>query len=246
MELIAEMELTLASMQGGVRDVFRAAYTQNANLVMLKGPEIYAGFGATDAGRLRAARAAFKAGARRQFGLGMKEWADRFQDASGTLKAGMQRTLVEGQLNGWNQRQIAESFLKQPEFQFKNLPALGTRGERIFTMGGKLSPSDALVRRAHVIARTELNAVNNRFIQMEGEARGAKLWVNQNGSPVAEECIAANAAGAMTLAEWDAGLGKPPRHPNCDSSLFPVPDDYDEEEILAGGITTNKNPHLPG
>ena len=227
--------------------MFKAAYKQNGNLILSRMPEIHAALGQQASPRaLRAARAAFISEARKDFKPLMASWADSFRKSGEVLKSGMQRTLVEGQLNGWNQRQVAEGFLKIPEFQFKNLPALGPKGERIFTMGGKLSPSDALVRRAHVIARTEMNAVDNRFIQSHAKAHGFELFVNQNGAPVSDECIAANAAGAMTLEQWDAGLGRPPRHPNCDSSLFPVPNDFDEEEILQGGITRNTNPHLPG
>ena len=244
------MELAIAQMQNGGQRVFRNAYKQMGTMTLKGMTGVYEGFGRVDKDKLRQGRAAFNTGARRLFKPGMKEWADRFQDASGTLKSGMQRTMVEAQLNGWNQRQIAESFLKIPEFQFKNLPALGTRGERVFTMGRKLSPSDALIRRAHVIARTELNAVTNRFITTHAEAHGFTLFVNVNMDAVSDVCKAADAAGALTLAEWDDGLGRPPRHPNCDSTLAPVPDDYDEDEILAGidrtGKTTNKNPYLPG
>ncbi len=251
LQLITDMETAIAELQNGGQAIFRAAYKQNGNLILSRMPEIHAALGQqASPTALRSARAAFISQARKDFKPLMASWADSFQKSGEVLKSGMQRTLVEGQLNGWNQRQVAESFLKIPEFQFSNLPKLGAKGERIFTMGGKLSPSDALIRRAHVIARTEMNAVHNRSITTHAEAHGFELFRNVNMDPVSDQCIAANAAGAMTLAEWEAGLGRPPRHPNCDSTLSPVPNDFDEDEILEGidqtGETTNTNPHLPG
>ena len=67
-------------------------------------------------------------------------------------------------------------------------------------MSDSLSPSDALVRRAHVIARTELNATENRMHRSWTKAAGFDLYVNVNSDPVSQVCKDAKVAGAMT---WD-------------------------------------------
>jgi len=133
--------------------------------------------------------------------------------------------MILAQTERWNQNQLAKSFLKIPEFNFGNLPEISKKAEQIFR--GKGTPSDALMNRARVIARTELNDTANRMHRSWTKAAfGDTKYINMNGDPVAQVCKDANAAGAMTWSQWEAGLGTPPRHPNCDSGLLAVPDDH--------------------
>ena len=161
--------------------------------------------------------------ARKDFVPGFAKWAGRFRNAGGGLKEAMERELMNAQLYGWDQRTLAGRFVDIPEFSFKNLPKIDEQGRNIFTMGGKLGDSDALLRRAHMIARTELNGVAERMHETWTQEAGFTKYINLNSDPVAAECIAANMKPPMTLEEWDASLGRPPRHPNCDSGLMAVP-----------------------
>ena len=230
-QIIRDMTDEIAQAQALARQVFTSSYKEFGIATLGNTEAVYGVFGRSTTGRLKAARAAFKTEARGQFNLGMKQWTDKFRGQSEVLRQEMQQVLINAQLHGWDQRTIAENLLRQPSFQFKNLPELGQRGRRLFTMGGKLSPSDALVRRANMIARTEMNGVQNRMHRSWTKAAGFDLYINMNGQPVSDECIAANAAGAQTWEQWSKGLGIPPRHPNCDSGLLAVPENYKNTEI---------------
>jgi len=142
----------------------------------------------------------------------------------------MRNAVIRAQLEGWDQRALAEEFLRKPGFNFKNLPSITERGRRIFSLSDTLSPDDALVRRAHVIARTEMNAIGNRMHREWTKAAGFDNYMNVNSAPVATECKEANEQGVMSYeawTKWRASNGRggiPPRHPNCDSGLLAVPD----------------------
>jgi hypothetical protein len=144
----------------------------------------------------------------------------------------MRRTLINAQLSGWDQRSTASSFLKIPDFQFANLPPISEKAERIFNLGGRLSPADALVRRAHMIAKTETTNLEQNMHTAWTQEAGMDRYQNFNSDPVAEECIAANDEDPMTMDEWEAWgdengwVGVPARHPNCDSQLMAVPPDF--------------------
>lgn len=234
-QLLRQIDRALITFRNG--DGVKATYKNGWRGVAqahLKGePRVYASFGRTTVGRLRSARAAFVTQARAEFPTGFAQWSDRFNDASGQLRGNMRRLLIQANLEGWDQRTLAENLIRVPEFQFKNLPSIGPRGRNIFTMGGTLTPSDALVRRAHVIARTEMNAVSNRMHLNWTEAAGMNKFTNMNGDPVARECKEANRQEPKTRQEWarwrasNGRGGVPPRHPNCDSMLLAVPPSFE-------------------
>lgn len=232
--LIREMDRAAARFVVDVPNqaLYKAAIDDLGEVMLDELPKVYRAFGGTTVGRLREARAAFLTESRQQFPIGFAEWAGRFRDASTGLRSQMQRVLIQGQLEGWGQREIARGFLRIPEFQFRNLPKIGVRGEQIFTMGGTLSPSDALVRRAHVIAKTEMTAVVNKMHRSWTKAAGFDHYINVNDEPVATECIEANDAGVKTWKDWQNWTasngrgGLPPRHPNCDSLMLAAPPGY--------------------
>jgi hypothetical protein len=232
LNLLQRIDRTLLEFKNGgaLKANYRDAYGGLARAVGNGTPGVYSVFGRSTVGRLRSARAAFVRGARDNFGPGFSEWADRFGDAGNGLRAQMKRHLIRAQLEGWDQRTLAENLIRTPEFSFKNLPKVSTRGQNVLTMGGKLSPSDVLVRRANMIARTELAAVEERMHENWAQEAGFTRAINVNSDPVAQVCKDANAAGAMTFDEWARSpYGKPPRHPRCDSLLMAVGDEYAAE-----------------
>lgn len=231
--LLKDIDGALAEFQQTHKTTFNAMFRDAGNTMLEATPRAYAAFGVATPGRLEAARDAFVTEARGSiYNAGFRNWSDRFNDAGGTLRAGMRRTMINAQLSGWDQRQTAASFLKIPEFQFGNLPEISERAERVFSLGGKLTSSDALIRRAHMIARTESTNVTQQMHLAWTQEAGFDKYINVNGDPVAEECIAANEEDPMTVAEWEdwgnsnGWVGVPPRHPNCDSELMASPDDF--------------------
>lgn len=244
--LIKEIDRSLLEFQPKLDELYGSAYRDMGDLVIEKMPGIYEGFGRPAVESIQSARKAFNRSAREYFPKGFSEWADRFQEVGTDLRSGMKRALIRSQLEGWDQRRLAQEFLRTPEFSFSNLPSIGPRGERLFSMGGALDPADALVRRAHLIAETELNAVENRMHLDWTQAAGFDLYYNVNDVPASEVCQKANQAGSMSMNEWknwkvQVGVKKkrmmggiPPRHPGCDSDLFAVPMGYDEyADVLA-------------
>lgn len=221
--LIAEIDAEIAAIRGAQANVYSTAFKDLGRATIAGTFDVYQGFGESTVGRLRAAQKSFVTKARKEIWTGgFAEWTDRFDDAAGTLRAGMKRSMTKAQLNGWGQRQLANDFLKHPDFTFENLPEISERAERVFNMGGKLKPADALKRRAHVIARTELNGTANQMHLDWTTEAGFDKYMNINSDPVAQVCKDANAAGEQTREWWDGGLGFPPRHPNCDSGMLAV------------------------
>ena len=244
--LIKEIDASIAQFRPKFADLYGSAFKDMGDLVIDKMPGIYEGFGRTSLESIQSARKAFNRSAREYFPKGFSEWADRFQETGTDLRSGMKRALIRSQLEGWDQRRLASEFLRNPDFTFSNLPSIGPRGERLFSMGGALDPPDALVRRAHLIAETELNAVSNRMHLDWTQAAGFDLYYNVNDYPISEVCQKANHAGSMSMKDWknwkvEVGVKKkrmmggiPPRHPWCDSDLFAVPSGYDEyADVLA-------------
>lgn len=207
--------------------VYGDMYGKIGESVMDGLPKAVGVFGRPNLAALKAARAAFKTEARTAlFNAGYSTWTDNFQNQADALQRAMKRTLVKAQLEGWGQREIARDLLRIPEFQFANLPPVGPEAmRRIFASPSGLATPEALVHRAHLIARTEATAVHQRMVRSWTEKAGMDRYINVNVDPVAEECQEANAAGAMTWEEWERGLGIPPRHPRCDSELVPWPED---------------------
>ena len=230
--LLKDLDVAVADFRTTHKATFDALYRDAGNTVLTATPQAYAVFGGSTVDRLQSARDAFINRTKNIHGAGFQNWSDRFNDASGVLRGGMRRTLINAQLSGWDQRSTASSFLKIPDFQFANLPPISEKAERIFNLGGRLSPADALVRRAHMIAKTETTNLEQNMHTAWTQEAGMDRYQNFNSDPVAEECIAANDEDPMTMDEWEAWgdengwVGVPARHPNCDSQLMAVPPDF--------------------
>ncbi len=234
-QLIRDLDSAIAEIVKGQREVFGKAYAELGKAT-IGTSGVYESFGRTTTGRVKAARAAFieeaRAGGRLSpFNRGFKKWVKRFQAQTDLLQSRMTDSLIQAQVEGWGQTQLAKSFVQIPEFQFKNLPEIGKKATDLFTKAGKLSPSDALLNRAHVIARTELTDVTNRMHRSYTKAAFSRevKYRNVNGEPISQICKDANVAGVKTWAEWETTFGIPPRHPNCDSGLLAVPEDFVDE-----------------
>ena len=230
--LIREMDAITESLKRDYLSAYGRLYSRASVVITGQIPRVYSVFGRSTVDRIDAATVAFKDATRAQFRPGFELWSKKFKASAADLPNAMTSVLQQAQLSGWDQRTIAQNLLRIPEFQWKNLPPVGERGMKVFTLGGRLKPSDALIRRAHVIAATESQAVFQSMHHTWTAEAGLDKFINVNGDPVAEECIEANEAGAMSWEEWsqwEASNGKggiPPRHPNCDSLLLAVPDDY--------------------
>lgn len=82
-------------------------------------------------------------------------------------------------------------------------------------------------RFSNLLARMMVAELDNLTAHAMGDEAGLELYVNL-GVPdegQTEECYEACNAGAMTLEEWEMGLGLAPRHEGCRCEEFPVPSD---------------------
>lgn len=218
--IIADLDVRLAQLVQSSGRLYQA--TQAASLAhTIAMREVYRTGGSALLRRFDASARALVTSERETFRVGFANWTDRFGAAGQSLKTGMTQDLVNAQVYGWDQRQLAEAFLRRPDFSFKNLPKIGPNGKRIFTMGKALGESDALVRRAHGIAATESTGIRTRQTRLYAVEAGLDWVINWNDVPVHADCIAATAAGPMPWDEMIRQFGLPPRHPNCDSDLMP-------------------------
>lgn len=191
----------------------------------------YSSFGRATIGNINAAAKAFTPEARAIFNDGFRVWTDHFQGDGKRLISEMRKAVSEAALNGYDQRALANRLLRIPQFNFGNLPPLTDRGKALFSMGGRLGESDALVRRAHLIARTETTAIQNTMHIRWTKEAGFTHYVNINplDDRTSVGCREASAESAKTLEEWESWTasdgqgGKPPRRPNCRSQFFAVP-----------------------
>lgn len=225
--LVSSIQAEITTAEALFGQVYGQMYGDLGEAVLERLPRAIGVFGRPNLASLKAARSAFKAEARGAlFNAGYAQWVDNFQAQADVLQRAMKRTLIKAQLEGWGQRDIARDLLRTPEFSFSNLPKVSDRAMRtLFASPDGLATPEALVHRAHLIARTEATAVSQRMVRNWTEKAGFDRYINVNVNPVAEECQAANAAGALTWAQWEAGLGIPPRHPRCDSQLVSWPED---------------------
>lgn len=224
--LSAEIDRAILRTKRDYANAYAEIFKEAGSATLEETPAVYRAFGTSSVRALEAARDDFIQNLRGTiYNAGFNRWISRFPGDS--LKSSMQRSLINAQLQGWDQRTLAKDFLRDPQFQFANLPSIGERGERIFSLGGRLAPSDALIRRAHTIARTETTAITQSMHRGWTEEAGMDLAINYNGDPVSEICISATEQDPMTFEEWDKSeWGSPPRHPNCDSILVAVPREF--------------------
>jgi hypothetical protein len=228
--IMREVDAELRLMERRFAPAFRRFYTSQmrAHLTLLS---TYSDLGLISPRKAAAARAALTGSARVGREAGFRTWVARFQDNG--LRTSISDALGRAAQHGYSPHLLAADLVRIPEFQFANLPEVGPRGMRVFTMGGNLGEADALVRRAEVIARTESTNIANNLHQTWTQEAGLDKYINVNDVPVAKECIEANEQGSMTLegwAVWNASNGKggrPPRHPNCDSLLVAVPPGFE-------------------
>ncbi|MFA4972903.1 MAG: hypothetical protein WC683_09835 [bacterium] len=185
--------------------------------------EAYGGFGVVTPGAIASAQTALETFARKTGNIGFDSWTGRFQNAGSALLEGLKKDLTSAQLHGWSQSDLARAMLRRPEFNFKNLPPVSERAMNVFTRGGTLTESQALVNRAYGIAETEAAYVRSRDLAAWTEGSSIEYCFNANEVPVDEDCIAATAAGVILITKMIALYGDTPRHPNCDSEIVPVP-----------------------
>ena len=210
----------LVTMQGQLQQEL-ATHTLNATARGMA--QAYGGFGVVTPGAIALAQTALETFARKTGNIGFDSWTGRFQNAGGSLLEGLKQDLTNATLHGWDQRQLASAMLRRPEFQFSNLPGNPKAMLDHFTRGGKLTESQALVQRAHVIANTEAAHIRSRDLAAWTEGSSIEYCFNANEVPVDEDCIAATAAGVITITKMIALYGDTPRHPWCDSEIVPVP-----------------------
>jgi len=233
LELTKRMQEALDRFTSGdqIGAVYGNGWKETKRLMSDELPNVYRLYG-TSALKLDTAAKQLTEQARAQWGEGYQTWVSRFRAAGVDLKNDMRDLLITAQRDGWDHATLARNLLRNPRFQFSNLPPISQKAQRIFDLGGTLSPSDALVRRAHVIARTEMAGVANRMHRDWTSAAGMDLYINSNSAPVAQECIEANYQDPMTWEDWQNWTasngrgGVAPRHPNCDSLMMAVPRSY--------------------
>jgi len=229
-KMLREIDDQLEAMLGAQKQLFGQGFRKSVVITNERMAAMYRGLGVSPS-RFRAASEALDDYARVFADASASRWVTEFRGAAGaTLRQAIEGALVDAHAFRWDSRDLARALVQIPEFQFENLPPVGERGMRIFTLSGSLGESDALTRRAHMIARTELNTVANRdhlLWTQEVFGEGVK-YVNVNSDPVAVECKEANEQPPMTLPEWDAWRasngrgGRPSRHPHCDSGLMAI------------------------
>jgi len=203
--------------------------------------ETYAVFGRASAEAIQQAQQQFAPAARAMIAggpeSGFATWTSTVtEQVAGGIQS-MREAMIFSKVHGLNSKGLAERMLQDPRFNFDNLPPVTDKGMAIFTRGGKLGEADALKNRAHMIARTETNAVQNRMHIGWTQAAGFELYINVN--PMDDRtsigCAEATLEKAKTEAEWNAWTGSdgqsgvPPRLPNCRSSLMAVPSDAASE-----------------
>lgn len=210
----------LVTVQGQLQQEL-ATHTLNATARGMA--EAYGGFGVVTPSAIASAQTALEAAARVTGQIGFDSWTGRFQNAGSALLEGLKQDLTNAQLHGWNQSDLARAMLRRPEFQFENLPPVSERAMAVFTRGGTLTESQALVQRAHVIANTEAAGVRSRDLAAWTKGSSIEYCFNANEVPVDEDCVNATAAGVITITKMIALYGDTPRHPNCDSEIVPVP-----------------------
>ena len=216
----------LVTMQGQLQQEL-AQHTLNATARGMA--QAYGGFGVVTPSAIEAAQTSLEAAARVTGRIGFDAWTGRFQNAGGALLEGLKQDLTSAQLHGWSQSDLARAMLRRPEFQFENLPGNPRAMIDHFSRGGTLTESQALVQRAHVIANTEAAHIRSRDLAAWTEGSSIEYCFNANEDPVDEDCIAATAAGVITITKMIALYGDTPRHPNCDSEIVPVPTSLREQ-----------------
>lgn len=157
--------------------------------------------------------------------IGFRRWYAEMNKLGTDVRGIVVDATSKGALNGWSQRRTVEDLLGNPLFRAEGLPPIGEQAKRIYS-GGTMDESLILKRRAYSIVRTEATAARNAGIELWAKEAGFDRYINANDAPVAKVCKAATAQPPMTLEEWGSSpWGRPPRHPQCDSDLIPVPDD---------------------
>lgn len=220
---------TAGMINEGGRSVYRQAFKRYTDTTAKGLPDAFSVFGKRTASRLTGTVESFRGDiAERLYQEGFRTWRKRLADLGGSVSSDFERVLYRADALGASQRETVKMLLQSDSFSGKNLPPVGDRFKRIIS-GGTMDEDIILTRRAHMIARTEATATNNAAVERWSKEAGFEKFVNANSDPVSPLCKGANAAGAMTAEEWAASeWGWPPRHPNCDSQMIPVPPDAEE------------------
>lgn len=193
--------------------------------------EAYSFFGKTTAGRVKAAVRAFdKQKLPGSFLQGRDRWLDEVNRVGTQLRDSMREKMVQAQLEGMGQHQLAQRIAADPLFRFENLPK-PDNARAIYNAKG-LGENVALRRRAEVIARDANSIAANRMHEEWTQAAGFKYYINYNvmDSRTTPGCREASKQPAKTLQEWDGWVaksdsqaGRPPRWFQCRSQLMAVP-----------------------
>lgn len=204
-------------------------------------PDVYRSLGKPVGDQLARVAASFTNRANNElYRVGFRQWMTQVQKINADVRGVLIETMAKGEIGGWTQRRTVQELLGNPLFRAENLPPIGEHAQRVMS-GGTMDPSLVLDRRAHAIVRTESTAARNAGIQEWSREAGFDKFINANDAPVAKVCKAATAQPPMTMEEWSASpWGTPPRHPNCDSDLIPVPDDLGPDtyrDVVIGDVT---------
>lgn len=254
-QITEDMRQRLADAFAKAAPVYRDSFGAVANGLHGATLETYRLLGPRTAEDLRAAYESFKTtGFNTVYERGYQAWVQSFEQTGGDLLESMRRELVRGKVDGLTQRAIAKRIAANPDFQFKNLPPVSDKYMNVLTMGGKLGENVALENRANAMARDATARASNRLHEAWTTEAGYRYFLNMNplDSRTTPGCADASRQEAKTVEQWDEwgskyGVsGRAPRHYNCRSHMFAVPERLRKQDGLPVGVSVETETNRAG